>query len=290
MASIQIQTIGPRRSRWGEGPIWWQDTLVYVDIEGHSLVELDPESGSERVYPMGERIGTVVPAAAGGYLCAGDSGIYHFDPGTGHRTSLADPEAAQRATNRFNDGKCDPAGRFWAGSISLVKQTGAANLYCLDTDRQLSLKVPGLTNSNGLCWNRAADTMYHIDTPTRKIRAYDFDVTSGGLSRERTAIDTAAAGYASSPDGMVIDAEDRLWVAFCHGGCVVCFDPRSGQRLQQIDLPTIETTACTFGGPQLDRLFVTTGIKPGLDEPDAGKLFVIDGLGVSGVPAFAYQG
>lgn len=290
MASIHIKTIGTRRSRWGEGPIWWRDKLIYVDIEGHSLIELDTATEVETAYPMGERIGTVVPTTSGDYLCAGDSGIYRFDPNSGRRTPLADPEAAKRASNRFNDGKCDPAGRFWAGTISLVKNTGDANLYCLDSAAQLTLKVPGVTNSNGICWNQAADTMYYIDTPTQKIRAYDFDLASGDLSRERIAIDTRAAGFKSSPDGMVIDAEDQIWVAFCHGGCIVRFDPVSGETLQQIDLPAVETTACTFGGPQLDRLFVTTGIKPDRDEPDAGKIFVIDGLGVRGVPAFPYQG
>jgi sugar lactone lactonase YvrE len=89
---------------------------------------------------------------------------------------------------------------------------------------------------------------------------------------------------------MTIDAEDKLWVAFCHGGCVVRFDPKTGEKLEQIDIPAVETTACAFGGPDLDRLFVTTGIKKDADEPDAGKVFVIDGLGVQGVEAFAYKG
>ncbi|MFP4156266.1 MAG: SMP-30/gluconolactonase/LRE family protein [Opitutales bacterium] len=290
MTTPSIRTIGSRTSIWGEGPIWWQGRLIYVDIEGHRLIELDPDSGGEQTYDMGERIGTVVPRAGGGYLCAGDRGIYTFDPRSGEKTVLADPEAAKRPDNRFNDGKCDPAGRFWAGTISLVKKTGDANAYCLDTDGQLHLKIPGVTNSNGLCWNAAADTMFYIDTPTRRVRAYDFDAATGEIRGGRVAVDTEAAGYASSPDGMAIDAEDKLWIAFCHGGCVVRFDPGTGRKLQQIDLPAVETTACAFGGPQLDRLFVTTGIKKDRDEPKAGKVFVIDGLGVKGVPASPYKG
>ena len=173
MSKITVQTVGSRISKWGEGPIWWQGKLIYVDIEGHALIELDPESGSEKVYPMGERIGTVVPCAVGGYICAGDSGIYTFDPKSGEKKNLADPEADKRPQNRFNDGKCDPAGRFWAGTISTVKNIGDANLYMLDANHDLHLKVPGVTNSNGICWNAAADTMYYIDTPTKQIRAYD---------------------------------------------------------------------------------------------------------------------
>lgn len=288
MSAITISTIGSRRSKWGEGPIWWRGKLAYVDIEGHALIELDPASGLERVYEIGERVGTVVPRAGGGYICAGDSGIYTFDPGTGAKYVLADPEAEKRPDNRFNDGKCDPAGRFWAGTISLVKHTGKANLYCLNEAGELSLKVPEVTNSNGICWNAAADTMFYIDTPTRQIRAYDFDQATGAISRARIVVDTEAAGYDSSPDGMTIDAEDKLWVAFCHGGCVVRFDPQSGEKVQQVDIPAVETTACAFGGAKLDRLFVTTGIHKSKTEDEAGKVFVIDGLGVKGLPACAY--
>ena len=151
-------------------------------------------------------------------------------------------------------------------------------------------KVPEVTNSNGICWNAAADTLYYIDTPTRQVRAYAFDAATGAISQARVVIDTAAAGFESSPDGMTIDAEDKLWIAFCHGGCVARFDPSSGEMLQRVDLPAIETTACAFGGPQMDRLFVTTGIHKTLDEADAGKIFVIDGLGVCGAPTNAYRG
>ena len=290
MTTPRIRTIGSRTSAWGEGPIWWHDKLIYVDIEGHQLIELDPASGEEKTYDMGERIGTVVPRSDGGYLCAGDGGIYTFDPYSGEKTVLADPEADKRPDNRFNDGKCDPAGRFWAGTISLVKNTGDANCYCLDTDGQLHLKIPEVTNSNGLCWNAAADTVYYIDTPTRQVRAYDFDNVSGTITNARIVVDTQAAGYDSSPDGMTIDAEDKIWVAFCHGGCVVRFDPMTGEKLRQVDIPAVETTACAFGGPQLDRLFVTTGLKKDLDEPEAGKVFVIDNLGIRGVRAFPYRG
>ncbi len=290
MPNITIKPIGSRISQWGEGPIWWKDKLVYVDIEGHALIELDPDSGDETVFAIGERIGTVVPRASGGYLCAGDSGIYTFDPATRQKKLLADPEAGKRPDNRFNDGKCDPEGRFWAGTISLVKKTGDANLYCYDTDGQLHLKLPRVTNSNGLCWNAAAHTMYYIDTPTRRIQAFDYDRQSGRIVEAGLIVDTEAAGYDSSPDGMTIDAEDKLWVAFCHGGCVVRFDPKTGEKMQQIDIPAVETTACAFGGKNLDRLFVTTGIKAGADEPEAGKVFVIDGLDVHGVAASPYQG
>lgn len=290
MSTQTIQTIGTRTSKWGEGPIWCNDQLVYVDIEGHALIALDPATGKEQTWGIGERIGTVVPRASGGFLCAGDSGIFSFDPTTSEKQNLADPEPEKRPDNRFNDGKCDPAGRFWAGTISLVKETGDANLYMLDTDGALHLKVEEVTNSNGICWSLDATKLYYIDTATKQIRAYDYDNTCGTISNATIAVDTAGHGYASSPDGMTIDADGNLWVAFCHGGCVTCFNPNTGKELQKIELPCLETTACAFGGPNLDRLFVTTGIHSKMTEEDAGKVFVIDGLGVRGVPAFAYQG
>ena len=219
MEAFTITTIGTQVSKWGEGPIWWHDHLYYVDIEGHTLIRLDPETGEEIIWQMGERIGTVVPRACGGYVYAGDSGIQTFDPETGDKRELADPESAKRSTNRFNDGKCDPAGRLWAGTISTVKNTGDAALYMLDTDGSLSVKLDKVTNSNGICWSADAKTMYYIDTPTQQISAYDFDNETGEISNGRTAIDTCAKGFASSPDGMTIDADGNLWVAFCHGGC-----------------------------------------------------------------------
>lgn len=290
MAQHSIQTIGKQVSQWGEGPTWWNDHLIYVDINGKQLIKLDPETEKETVWDIGERIGTVVPTAGDDFIYAGDTGYVRFNPTTGEKTNLGDPEAALRATNRFNEGKCDPAGRFWAGSISLVKDAGTANLYCLDTDGSVSLKLADLTNSNGICWSADTTTLYHIDTPMQAIRAFDYNLDTAEISNPRIVIDTAAKGYASSPDGMTIDANGNLWVAFCHGGCVACFDPIKNKVLHRIDLPCIETTACAFGGPNLDRLFVTTGIKPGLDEPDAGKVFVVEDLGVKGVPAFAYKG
>ena len=290
MSQLSIQTIGTRISKWGEGPIWFNDRLLYVDIEGHTLISLDPASGQERSWDVGERIGTVVPRASGGVLYAGDSGIVALNLSTGAKHALADPEPHKRASNRFNDGKCDPAGRFWAGTISLVKNIGDAALYMLDTAGALHLKVDEVTNSNGICWNANATKMYHIDTMTKQVRAYDYELDSGAITNPSIAIDTAAQGYDSSPDGMTIDADGNLWVAFCHGGCVTCFDPNSGQALRKVELPCVETTACAFGGPQLDRLFVTTGIHSSKQEADAGKVFVIDGLGVRGVPACAYLG
>ena len=288
--SISIKPIGSRVSKWGEGPIFWNDHLLYVDIEGHALISLDPKTETEKVWEIGERIGTVVPRQSGGFVCAGDSGIYSFDPVTGDKKSMADPESDKRPDNRFNDGKCDPSGRFWAGTISTVKKTGDAKLYMLDVNGDLSLKVPGVTNSNGICWNAKADRMYYIDTPTKEIWAFPFNNQLSELGEKQVVFNTEDAGLDGSPDGMTMDADGMLWVAMCHGGAVLRIDPHNGSLLQKIDFPCVETTACAFGGDKLERLFVTTGIHKSIEEENAGRVFVVDGLGVVGTKAFSFAG
>ena len=130
--------------------------------------------------------------------------------------------------------------------------------------------------------------MYYIDTPTKKILSYPFENETGSLGEPSLVVDTGMAGWEGSPDGMTIDAAGKLWVAMCHGGTVLRIDPLSGDLLHQVDFACVETTACAFGGPNLEHLFVTTGLHKTLEEPDAGMVFVVDGLGVSGVPSFAY--
>lgn len=284
--AIQAELIGEYCATWGEGPIWHEGRLLYVDIEGHRVVEFDPASGAEKVIEAGERVGTVVPRAGGGLVIAGDNG-FSFLNGSGTLERIADPEPDKKPDNRFNDGKCDPAGRFWAGTISTVKKTGDAALYMLDRERQVHLKYPNVTNSNGLCWTEDTKTFYYIDTPTRKVRAFDFDNATGEISNERIAIDTGHID--SSPDGMAIDVNGNLWIAFCRGSAVRCFDPTNGSELEQIPLPVTGVTACAFGGPELKTLYVTTGQFKGVTEEHAGRLFVTE-PGVAGLPSFAYAG
>jgi sugar lactone lactonase YvrE len=290
MNDLKINTVGSRSSKWGEGPIYWDNHLLYVDIEGHSLIRLNPETQEDEIWEMGERIGTVVPTLNEDFICAGDSGIYRFDPSNGQKTNLADPEAKKRPDNRFNDGKCDPSGRFWAGTISTVKKEGDANLYQLDQSGLLTLQVSGVTNSNGICWNASKTEMYYIDTPTQKVVAYEYCDQTGKLGGSRVTVDFRDLNTEGSPDGMTIDEKGMLWVALCHGGAVVNVNPETGELLQKVELPCVETTACAFGGSNLDRLFVTTGIHKTLHEKEAGKVFVVDGLGVSGVHALPYGG
>jgi sugar lactone lactonase YvrE len=282
---ICIEPVGNIHSQWGEGPVWWRGALYFVDIEGHRVHRYDPASGEEKTWDVGQRVGTVVPRESGGLVIAGDHGLFFLDEITGLLTAIADPEA-DKPDNRFNDGKCSPDGRFFAGTISLVKKTGDARLYRLDPDLTLHEAFGPVTNSNGIAWSADGATVFYIDTPRREVLAFDY--TNGQLRNMRSAISTA--GLDASPDGMVIDASGHLWIAFCHGGCVVCYDPVTGNELRRVELPCLETTACAFGGLDLADLYVTTGVHKSIQEEHAGRLFVIRGLGVTGLPSYAFAG
>jgi sugar lactone lactonase YvrE len=282
---VEISVTGTYRAQWGEGAIWWQGCLWYVDIEKHAVIRFDPETGGETIWNVGQRVGTVVPRAQGGLLCAGDHGFFFLDPHTGAVTPIADPEP-EKSHNRFNDGKCSPDGAFFAGTISLVKQTGDARLYRLAPDLTVSEAYGPVTNSNGIVWSRDGKTVYYIDTPRREILAFDYH--NGTLSHERSVVSTTAID--ASPDGMCIDENDNIWVAFCHGACVVNYDPLTGQEIRRIDLPCLETTSCAFGGKDLTDLYVTTGIHKSVDEEHGGRLFVIRGLGMRGQAVHPFAG
>ena len=282
---ITIEPVGTILSQWGEGPIWWHGALYFVDIEGHQIHRYNPTDSSEKSWDAGQRVGTVVPRESGGLVAAGDHGLFFLDEETGALTPIADPEP-DKPDNRFNDGKCSPDGRFFAGTISLAKKNGDARLYRLDPDLTLHEAFGPVTNSNGIVWSADGKTVFYIDTPRKEVLAFDYD--DGHLRNMRGVISTGH--IEASPDGMAIDAEGNLWVAFCHGACVACFDPVSGKELRRVELPCLETTACAFGGPDLADLYVTTGVHKSVEEEHAGRLFVVRGLGVKGAPANAFAG
>jgi sugar lactone lactonase YvrE len=282
---MTIETIANYRAQWGEGPIWWNNFLYYVDIEKHSVIRFNTQSGEEKIWNVGQRVGTIVPRRSGGLLGAGDHGFFFLDETTGAITALADPED-NKPNNRFNDGKCSPDGYFFAGTISLTKNNGDADLYRFSPDLTVTKAFGPVTNSNGIAWSRDGKTVFYIDTPRREILAFDYQ--DGEMTHVRSCISTTH--IEASPDGMCIDENDHLWVAFCHGACVCCFDPASGCELRRIELPCLETTACAFGGAELNELYVTTGIHKSVIEEHAGRLLVIKDLGVKGQKSHSFAG
>ncbi len=283
---VSITSPGSRKSLWGEGPVWWRDHLWYVDIEAHALIRLDPATGSETVWPMRERIGFALPCTDTRWICGGDSGIFLFDPATETRQPLADPEP-HLPNNRFNDAATSPDGRLFAGTIATDKTGGAASLYRIDANLTCQNVLPGLTNSNGIDWSPDGQTMYHIDTPTKTVSAFDYAPATGALENRRVVLNTEPL-IDASPDGLTVDIDGHLWIALCHGACVMQFDSATGKFLRHIDLPCIETTSCCFGGPALETLYVTTGIASGKQEPLAGQIFAITGLNTRGKTQHAF--
>ena len=282
---IEIEVVGSEVSKWGEGPVWWRGVLYYVDIESHQVRCFDPASDEEKSWDVGQRVGVVVPRRDGGLVIGGDKGLFFLNEETGAVDAIGDPEP-DKADNRFNDGKCSPDGRFFAGTISLVKKEGDAKLYRLDPDLEIHEAYGPVTNSNGLAWSANDKVLYFIDTPSKEIKAFDYK--DGELTNMRVVVSTKH--HETSPDGMTIDADGNLWVAFCHGARVCCFSPETGEELRKIDLPCLETTSCSFGGADLTDLYVTTGIHKSEVEEHAGRLLKITGLGVKGVAAHAFAG
>ena len=233
----------------------------------------------------------MVPLPGGRHvLVALQTGIHRLDTATGRLTLLVNPLTAPSL--RFNDGKCDPAGRFWVGTFDLAQRPHAGTLYRLDPDGRLHVMLRGITNSNGIAWSRDRATMYYIDTPTRTVQAFDYDNATGALARGRVVVRFAAgAGW---PDGMTLDAAGHLWVALWGGGAVHCHDPGTGALLQIVAVPAPFTSSCAFGGPQLRTLYITSA-RGGLSEeqarafPLSGDVFAAE-PGASGVPAEFYRG
>jgi sugar lactone lactonase YvrE len=292
MAS-EVELIVDAHALVGEGPIWDEDkqVLYWVDILSNKLYAYDPASGENKTYDVGQHVGTVVPRASGGVMLAVYEGFAAFDLETGQLTMIADPEA-DLPNNRFNDGKCDPAGRFWAGTMAYTNQSTQGSLYRLDPDMSVRKMVSNIGISNGLAWSHDYQTMYYIDTTAGTVRAFDYDNETGNISRERVIIQVPKG--MGGPDGMTIDEEGMLWVAHFGGGRVNRWHPETGEILHTIQLPATQITACAFGGPNLDTLYITSAAtnlnETALaEQPHAGGLFALK-PGYRGVKSFKFAG
>ena len=267
----------------GEGPIWVarDQSLYWLDIKGRRIFRLRDKDVREWQTPV--RVGSIAPRAAGGFIVGTDDGFYGIKLGDeAHFTAIGNPEAGL-PDSRFNDGKVDRHGRFWAGTMDDTEQASVGALYRLGADLHWNKVDDGYGVTNGPAFNRAGDIIYHTDSARRTI--YRFALSPDGElgRREIFARFTGAEGY---PDGMTVDAEDCLWVAFWDGWAVRRFSP-AGEELAAIDMPVQRPTSVAFGGPELDRLYITSA-RIGLDQaaiavqPSAGGLFMLQ-PGVSGI-------
>lgn len=278
----------------GEGPVWdhRQKRIFWIDILNGEIQYFYPDSNEHRTYKLGQIIGAIAIKRSGGLIAALKSGFASIDLNKGVIEFVIEVET-DLPDNRFNDGKCDAAGRFWAGTMSITSKPNAGSLYVLEKDFTVKTKITGVTCSNGIAWSTDHKTLYYIDTPTCSVVAYNYNLINGNISDMRVVINTSKEmGY---PDGMTIDIEGMLWIAFWGGWKVIRFNPYTGQQLLQINLPVSQVTSCVFGGDAMDDLYITSA-KAGLSENDlraqplAGSLFVIKKSGYKGMNAFEFDG
>ncbi|MBP1153698.1 MULTISPECIES: SMP-30/gluconolactonase/LRE family protein [unclassified Paenibacillus] len=290
---VECKLVLDAKAGLGEGAIWdaKMQVLYWVDVTGKALHIFDPQRKSDRSIPIGQFVGTVVPREAGGVMLALQNGFYTLDLETEVLTPIIDPEQNQ-PENRFNDGKCDPAGRFWAGTMNLNEAERSGALYYLDTDLSVRKMLSGIGISNGIVWSLDYRKMYYIDSPTKQVVAFDYDMRSGELSNLRVIIDLT--GDHALPDGMTMDSEGMLWIAHWGGYRVTRWNPDEGEQLSEIAVPASQVTSCAFGGKDLDVLYITTA-RIGIDDqelvkqPLAGGIFSVT-THVKGLPAFSFKG
>lgn len=277
-----------------EGSMWIPKSqeLYWIDIEKGIFNILNPVNKHNRAYPLGQRVGTFVPEKAGGVLVALQDGIYHLDFKTS-KLSFVTKADYDPKISRFNDGKCDPAGRFWVGSMSLNGKKKAAALYCYDSKGKLNKMLDTVSLSNGIVWTADKKTMYFIDTPTMCVQEFDYDNSTGKIKFKRIAVRITGAFSAGHPDGMAIDSKGMLWIAQWDGSCVKCFNPHSGKVLMKIHVPAPRVSSCTFGGKNMDILYITTASQGLTKEelkkyPHSGSIFWVK-PGARGVNPNYYQ-
>lgn len=286
---MKLKSAYPANDTLGEGPVWSvaEGALYWVDIKEHRLQRLHPESGNYQRWSLPSEIGSFALRERGGAVVALRNGFHLLDLEASALTFLHNPEP-EKEENRFNDGKCDPAGRFWAGTMGDGDApTGA--LYRLDRSGACRTVRTGVKISNGLGWSPDGATMYYTDSPLGVIFAFDFSVENGTLSNERVFA-TVQDGF---PDGLAVDSEGFVWSAIWDGWRVNRFAP-DGSLERSLSLPVQRPTSCTFGGADLTELFITSA-KDGLsdaelsEQPEAGHVFRVQ-TQVAGLPAFKFGG
>ncbi len=275
----------------GEGPCWHaaRGTLWWLDITGRKLFEWAPGSPAARTVAVAQLPGAIAPTSDGRFLAALHHGLHLVAPENGALEAFAPLPDHDPRHFRCNDGKVDPQGRFWFGTLSLTGRVGESRLFRVGRDRAVAVQREQVTISNGLAWSPDGRTLYYVDSPTRCVQAFDFDCEHGTLRGARTAFTLGATeGW---PDGCCMDADGCLWLAHWGAARLTRWDPAAGRRLATVRLPVTHVTSCAFGGAKLDRLYVTTAAPDAPDaapEPEAGCLFTLEpGVPGAPVPVFA---
>jgi sugar lactone lactonase YvrE len=280
------------RASLGECPIWSvaEQVLYWVDINAPSLNRFDPAAGRNVVMPMPESIGCFALRRDGGFVVALRGGFWLADA-AGKLIRKVSDAPYDPAHHRFNDGRCDPQGRFLAGYMNEKRDASSAALVRLDPDFKQTHLISGMTISNGLAFSPDGRTMYHTDTPTQIIHAYDYDAASGMPANPRVFVRFTEEG--DRPDGAAVDRDGCYWIALYRGGKVARISP-DGRVLAELAVPAMCPTMCALGGSDLRTLYVTSARQMReLDElarmPQSGGLFAMT-VDVPGLPEPAFAG
>jgi sugar lactone lactonase YvrE len=277
----------------GEGPAWDErdGALLWVDIVPGDVFHMSTATGSVARMRLGQEVSAVLPRASGGYLLTLADGVFAVDRIEQGASLEPVCEVEPELTgNLMNDAKCDPAGRLWGGTLARDRTPQAGALYRLDTDLSLARVLTGSTISNGLGWSPDAERMYYVDSAPRTLDVLDFDLETGEVANRRRLVDIPAE--AGSPDGLAVDAEGGIWLAVWGAGTVHRYGP-DGTLEEVVPVPTPLAASCCFGGPDLERLYVTTAtieLPPeDRDDRNAGAVFAFE-PGVRGLPTTAFGG
>lgn len=275
----------------GEGPRWdaASGRLLWVDIEAGELHVFDPDGGADRAIRLGKRVGAAAPTENGGVLVALADELAVVDLGGESVRTLV--EIRHGDGMRLNDGACDPAGRFWVGSMALDYAPGQGALYRYSSDGGLERMLDEVTISNGLGWSLDGTTMYYIDSMAYRVDRFDFDPATGAIADRRPFIVIERGG--GIPDGLAVDDEGGIWVALWGKGAIRRYAP-DGELDRVLSVPADKVTACCFGGDDGRSLYVTTAsveLSPEqrAGQPLAGSVFVTE-VDVSGPPARPFAG
>jgi sugar lactone lactonase YvrE len=295
---MKITRLDAPRCAGGENPMWdvERQVLHYIDNSGRKVHTYDPASGRSRTLEMPAVITTLVLRRGGGAVVTLRSGVHFLDLETGG-LELVHP-LPEPPPHVFNDGKVDSRGRFVIGASTpnFADPGPDGGLFRLDADRSLTRLDAGIHFSNSPCWSPDGKTLYFSDSWLSTTYAYDYDVETGAVGDRRVFVNTSELG--GLPDGATTDADGLFWVAVFRAGKVAAYRPNGGLE-RVIDMPVKLASSVAFGGPQLDRLYVTTiahdvagAARGGAGEPDeqAGSLFVIEDLGARGRPEPSFAG
>lgn len=286
-----IETAAQTHDLLGEGVIWNPEdqTVYWVDAFGPKVHRYDPATQQVSSWTMPEVIGSLVFDRHGSIVAGLASGFYRVSLDPLALTPIINPHKCQEMI--FNDGKCDRRGRYLVGTMDPNIKPNAGTMWRLESDLTCDVVDTGFTIPNGLAWSPDDRVMYAADTPKEVVYAYDYDIETGRAGNKRVHISTA--DRKGRVDGATVDQESCYWAAMVHEGAVCRFSP-DGREIAKIELPVQHPTMCTFGGPNLDWLFVVTARKfldPSAQQrqPDAGSLFIVRDLGVAGIaePFFA---